>query len=533
VSGFTGTAALVRLALRRDRVMLPAWTAVFVVMAASSAAATMDLYPTVGSRLEASAGLNGTPSLVAMYGKVYDPTSLGALATWKLSGFGAALVSVLAIITVIRHTRGEEENGRLELIGSTVVGRRATLTAALLLALGLNLVLALLTAGSLSAAGLPAAGSLAFGLAWGATGLAFSGVAAMAAQLTQSARSAIGASCALLAATYLLRALGDTASPGGPTWASWLSPIGWEQQTRAFAHERWWVLLLLVVFGTATAGAGYLLAGRRDLGAGLLPDRPGPATAGPRLGSALGLAWRLQRGLFLGWLVGFALMGFVLGGIATNLGSMLNSPQAQEFIRRLGGQEGLTDAFLATELGFTGVFAAAYAVQAAGRLRSEEEGRRAEPLLATGLGRIRWAASHLTVALLGSAALLMASSTAAGVSYALASGEGRQVGRVLVAGLAQVPATWVLAAVVLAVFGWVPRAVVAGWAVLVVFLLIGELGPLLRLNHWVMDLSPFGHTPRLPGTPFHVAPLLWLPLVAVGLLALGLAGTRRRDLASA
>jgi ABC-2 type transport system permease protein len=526
----TGTPALVRLALRRDRIMLPVWIAVFVMIAGSSSAAAGGLYPTPQSRIEAAAGMNATPSLVALYGRIYDTGSLGQLAMWKLSGFGAALVALLAIIVVVRHTRGEEENGRLELVGSAVVGRRAPLTAAMLLALGTNLLLALLTAATLSASGLPTAGSVAFGLAWGATGLAFSGVAAVAAQLSESARSAISLSVALLGVTYVLRAIGDTATPGGPTWASWLSPIGWEQQTRAFAHERWWVLLLLVVFWVVTSAGGFWLAGRRDLGAGILPDRPGPAHAGALLGSPLGLAWRLQRGTFYGWLIAFALLGFVLGNIATNLGSMLDSAQVQDFIRKLGGQTGLTDAFLATELSFCGVFASAYGVQAATRLRVEEEARRAEPLLATAVGRIQWAMSHLVVAFGGTALLLLAGGTTAGISYAVATGDAGQLGRVFLAALVQLPATWVLTGIVAAVFGLAPRAVVAGWAALVAFLLLGELGPLLSLNHWVMDLSPFAHTPRLPGTAFHAAPLVWLLLLAVGLLTAGLVGVRRRDL---
>ena len=39
-------------------------------------------------------------------------------------------------LTVIRNTREEEETGRRELLGSTVMGRHASLTAALLVASG-------------------------------------------------------------------------------------------------------------------------------------------------------------------------------------------------------------------------------------------------------------------------------------------------------------------------------------------------------------------------------------------------------------
>jgi ABC-2 type transport system permease protein len=205
MTGFVGTKALVRLALRRDRLLLPAWIIVFVGMAASSAAASIDLYPTVQSRVMAAASLNNTQSLVALYGRIYDPTSLGGIAMIKMGGIGAIFVAVLAILIVVRHTRAEEETGRLELVGATVVGRSAPLTAALLVALGMNLALAVLTAFGLIAAGLPAEGSFAFGLAWAGVGIAFAAIAGVTAQRPRSARAATGIACAVLGVVYVLR----------------------------------------------------------------------------------------------------------------------------------------------------------------------------------------------------------------------------------------------------------------------------------------------------------------------------------------
>jgi ABC-2 type transport system permease protein len=529
--GLAGTGSLVRLALRRDRVTLPIWIMILVAMAASSASATVGIYPTVGSRVQAASAFNGTPSLVAMYGRVYDPTSLGALAMLKMSALGAALVAVLAVVTVVRHTRAEEEAGRLELLGATVVGRYAALSAALLVAVGGCLALGLVTALALVGTGLPGAGSLALGLAWAGVGTAFAAVAAVAAQLTRGDRAASGIGAATLGLAYLLRAIGDSADPTGPTWLSWLSPVGWGQQIRPFAGERWWALLLLVAFAAVTAAGGYALAARRDLDAGLLPDRPGPASGAAGLRSPLALAWRLHRGALLGWTAGFVLLGAVLGSIASSVGNLLDSPQARELITKLGGQQGLTDAFLAAELGIVGVIAAAYGVQAALRLRAEETALRAEPVLATAVSRTRWAASHLTLALGGSTVLMAGAGLGAGLAHGAHTGElGRQLGRVLAAALLQLPAVWVVTCIVVAIFGLGPRLVTAGWAALVAFLLVGELGPLLKLSRWVLDLSPFGHLPKVPGGPVTVAPLVWLVVVAALLAVAGLLGLRRRDI---
>jgi ABC-2 type transport system permease protein len=400
MSTLVGLPALTRLALRRDRVMLPGWIAVFVLVTATSASATARLYPNVASRTQAATAINGTPSLVALYGKVYDPASLGAVSLIKLVAFGSALVAVLAIVTVVRHTRGEEEQGRLELVGATVVGRFAALTAALVVTTGACVALGVLSAAVLFASGLPAAGSLAFGAAWAGCGIAFAAVAAVAAQLAAGARAAVGISCSVLGASYLVRAVGDSSGATGPRWLSWLSPVGWAQQVRPFAGNRWPILLLTGALAVVGIALARLLAARRDLGAGLLPDRPGPATAGPRLQSALGLAWRLQRATLHGWTVGFIVLGAVFGNIASNLSPLLNSTQGREIVRRLGGQQNLTNAFLAAELSIVGLIASAYGVHAVLRLHGEELDGRAELLLAGTLSRTRWMSSHVALAFL-------------------------------------------------------------------------------------------------------------------------------------
>jgi len=207
----------------------------------------------------------------------------------------------------------------------------------------------------------------------------------------------------------------------------------------------------------------------------------------------------------------------------------LKSPQAQEFITKLGGVTGLRDAFLAVELAFAGVFAAVFGVQATTRLRTEESALRAEPVLATAVGRSAWAWSHLTIALAGAAALLLVVGVSAGLASATQVGDSGQFGRIVVAALVQVPAAWVIIGIVAAGFGLVPRLVVLGWIALVGFMLLGEFGALFELSQVVMDVSPFAHVPRLPGGDFSAGPLLWLTAIAAGLIAIGLAGFRRRD----
>ncbi|MFC4854556.1 ABC transporter permease [Actinophytocola glycyrrhizae] len=527
--GFAGTGTLLRLALRRDRVVASIWILLFVVMAASSSSASQDLYTTLESRVRAANAVNETPAMLALYGRVFDPTSLGAVSLIKLGAMGAALAALVAIFTVVRHTRAEEETGRLELLGAAVVGRYASLTAALLLATGTSLVLALLTGLGLIGTGLPAQGALAFGLSWAGAGIAFAAVAALTAQVTESARTARSLAAAVLAAAYLLRAAGDATGTDTSTWLSWVSPIGWAQQVRPFAGDRWWVLIYLVAFAVLVAAGAYALVARRDHGAGLLAQKPGRPAASPSLSSPLALAVRLQRGGLAGWLVGMAVGGLVLGSIASRIGGFVDTPEARDMIMKLGGERGIVDAFLSAEMGILAVIVSAYGISSAMRLRAEETALRAEPILATRVGRVRWAASHLVVALAGTTLLMAAVGVFGGFAHGAASGDLGETGRVVAAALVQLPAVWVLTGITVLVFGVAPGLVMAGWGALVVFLLLGQMGPLFGLPRWAMDLSPFTHTPKLPGGEFAAAPLVWLTLVAAALVAAGLAAFRRRD----
>jgi ABC-2 type transport system permease protein len=244
------------------------------------------------------------------------------------------------------------------------------------------------------------------------------------------------------------------------------------------------------------------------------------------------LAWRLHRGALLGWLAAFVVVGGVLGAVTNELVSVTDgNEQLATILRQLGGQTAIANAFLSAILGLLGLLSAVFTVQAVLRLRGEETGLRAEPVLATRVGRVPFAAGHLLVAFAGAAVLLAAAGAVAGFAYGLAVGDvGGQLPGVLGGALVQLPAAWVLAGVAMALFGLVPTATAAGWGAVVVCFLIGELGPTLNLPQWLMDVSPFTHVPRLPGGALSGAPIGWLVLVSVVLAAAGLTGFRRRDI---
>ncbi|WP_290050626.1 ABC transporter permease [Amycolatopsis solani] len=524
-----GTWHLTRLALRRDRVVLPVWIVLLSVVPASTVNTFTQFYPTVADRLALQAGANANPSYALLYGPPFDLTTAGGFIAWRMCGFLALLTGLMAVFTVTRHTRAEEDTGRAELLASAVVGRYAALTSALLVAGGASVLIGLVQAGSLTGAGRPAAGSVAFGAAEALAGLVFTAVAAVAVQLAEYSRTANGIGTAVVGAAFLLRGAGD--STVDARWLSWLSPIGWVQQVRAFAGDRWWVLLLPVAFALVVGALGYWLLPRRDVGVGILPPRPGPARAAPGLRSPLALAWRLHRGPLLGWLIGVAVVGAVFGSIASGIGDLVgSSPQAQQIFERLGGSHALTQAFLAAMAGMFAMVASLYGVQAALRMRGEETAIRLEPVLATSVGKLRWAGSHLVFAFFGTASLLLVGGVFMGLANGLRTGDvGGSIGDTLAGMLVQLPAAWVVVALAVAIFGLLPAYSAAAWAVGALALLLSLFGPVVNLPQAVLDVSPFQHPPKLPGQEFAATPIVWLLAVAAVALGAGLAGWKRRD----
>lgn len=344
MNALVGTGALIRLILRRDRLVLLIWIVAMALVVIGVADSLPSTYPTAQARQAFAAETTGNPTEVMMIGPVFD-SSFGGLTAWRVRGWGALGIGLAGLLTIIRHTRTEEESGRRELLGSTVVGRHAPLSAALIVVLGANLLLAALIAGGLIGLGLPISGSIALGLSIAAAGWMLAAVAAVAAQLTQSAGTARSIAGALLGLFYLMRAIGDA---GGLSWLSWLSPFGWTESVRPFADERWWPFALVLGLIVVLVAEAYALSSQRELGAGLLPPRPGPATASPGLRNPLALAWRLHWGTLLAWTVGAAGFGAALGGVAQSASDQLNaSAQLHNLIARMGSNMRPVDGFFA------------------------------------------------------------------------------------------------------------------------------------------------------------------------------------------
>lgn len=524
-----GLGALLRFALRRDRLRLPLWIIGITLAVVGTAASFPSVYPTAEDRLGARLTIDN-PGTTALIGRIYGDTdyTYGIMTGHELTGLIGIAAALMSIFTLVRHTRAEEESGRAELLRSSVVGRHAHPVAAALLVVGANLVLALVLAAGLGSLGIESidwSGSLIFGFAVAATGLVFTGVAAVTSQLTESARTASSSAGLILALAYVLRAIGDVNNET----LSWLSPIGWAQATEAYFADSWAPLGISLIATVVLFGVAAPLNRRRDLGAGVLDTRPGPAAATAWLAGPLGLAWRLSRGTVIGWGIGLVAFGLMYGPVLSEASTFLEDlPIMAEFLPDTEATG--AELFGATVIAVSAILCAVPAVLVALRLRSEETTGRAGPLLATALSRIRWMAASLSLALVVAAVMLALMGLGIGIGAGLSMDDLSWIGTSVTAALAYLPATAVVLGLAALLIGWVPRTAGWTWALIVFAAVVLYFGGILDLPQGLIDVSPYSHVPQQPAQDFHAEPLWWLTGVAVAMMAAGLAGIRRRDI---
>ncbi|MDT5265287.1 MAG: polyether ionophore transport system permease protein, partial [Mycobacterium sp.] len=486
-SPWTGTLHLLRLAVRRDRLRLSVWIAVLVLMMVYSPNTIKLAYPDEAQRW-ARVNLLKTPAGMMLGGPMFggNETELGAMMANELMLTLIIATSILAILTVIRHTRAEEESGAAELVLSSVVGRYARTYASLILIGGVNAILAVTMTVAMAATGFGIVDTAAMCLGITGVAMVFGAVAAVTAQLWRQARTATGAAMAVLALAALIRGVGDVIDNSGSA-LSWFSPIAWAQQMRPFVDLRWWPFALLVALAVGLMALAAVLESRRQYDAGNIPSSGERPNARP-IRNVLSLHLTLQRGQTIGWAVGLFLGGLAFGSMTK---SLLDAAKDNELLARVLAAQG-NDGVYSTMTQFLAAAATAYVVTAVMRVWGDEQSGLGEAVLAGSVSRWRWLFSAVASALIGSAVLMFFAGLGNGLGAGLTLGEPGTIARLTLAGLAFVPAMAVIAGIAaLAVaveHPWI------GWLAVTFVVTSLYLGALLRLPRWLIDLSPVGRT---------------------------------------
>jgi ABC-2 type transport system permease protein len=506
------------------------WSVGLGGLIAVSALAVPPIYDTPEKVAGYARAVGTSPVSYLMSGRQAGIDTIGGIVANEISQVAQLGICLMVMFLVIRHTRAEEESGRAELLRSGVLGRHAATLAGLLYGVSAALLVGLVTTGSMLAAGLDSIGSMTYGVGLTLLGLCHVAVSLVAAQLATSARGALGLAGATITLGYLVRGVGAMQDNA----LVWASPFGWAQRMDAFGAERWWPALLLVALTAALLGLTAWLTAHRDFAGGLLQARPGQQRASRFLGTPVGLALRLQRGLLIGWAIGLTALGLLYGAVIPTIPDLVasNPDIAQVIGASADAERALIDAFLRYIFLFMAVISTGFVVASVLRLRSEEESGRAEVVLATQVRRTSLVGATLLVAGVGALLLSLLMGLGLALGYGLGMGEWDQLADQLGGQLSYLPGVLLVAAVAVAIAGLLPGWSLLAWAAVAFALLQVMLGETLRLPDWIDGISPFWHLPGLPVETFRPLPAVTELVLAAALVLLGLWGYRRRDVAS-
>ncbi len=527
---FKGTFKLLSLILRRERIKLAAWTVGIFALTLSVAFAYPELFPS-SEQQAVMAQLMENPAMVAMFGKPFgietpSPASLFAI---EMNVFMLATTAVMSILMMTRYTRGDEEDGTLELIKSFPVGRIANITAATLYVIFANLLI-----GSLIGLGLALfahssftwSGSFVFGFSLAFSGIVFAGFAALFAQLTENTRTALTFSFSALGFFYILRAFGDVSA----AWLSYLSPLGLLHRTETFVNNFVWPLFVSALIALLLFAFAYALNNRRDVGSGLFKAKNGRSDASGMLKTPLGLSLRLLRTSIITWIVVIFILGVSYGSIFGDLTAFFDSnQQLQDLIpETLGGS--LEAQFLSTVMSVIVVTATLGALMVMVKLSSEEKKGRTLGLYANTLSRSRLFMTYVGVGLGASIVFLFFGILGMYAASSSVMDDAFSFYTVFISGFAFYPAMVTFLGLGALVMGISPLKTWILWLYLTFAFILLYFGNMLDFKEWMLNMSPYEYMPRMPiedARPFTASLIVFLGVI---LGFMGFTFYRKRDL---
>lgn len=528
-SYFNDTGKLVRFILRRERVMSVVWLVMLVFITVIVPPALSSMYE-IGPETQSMAETMKNPAMIAMMGPVYgaDNYNIGAMTSNFMLLFTIIGVAIMNIFFVVRHTRGDEERGRIEVIRSLPVGRLSNLSATMIAAFGINLVLALLSGFALYATGIESldfSGSILYGVAMGVSGLFFAAITSLFAQLSANSRGVVLYSLAFLGIFYMMRAAGDINNEV----IACISPLGLILRTQVYVKNFWWPVFIIILLTIIVTAAAFCLNYNRDMNQGIIPEKPGRRTASAMLGSPLGLALRLQRTTLIGWFIGMFVFGAAYGSIMGDLEAFLKSNELLMQILPTNSGYSVTELFITMLMSILSLTGTIPVLTSMLTLRSEEKRNQSEHILARVVSRTKYMASYFSISLVNSFIMLFAAVFGLWSASAVVMETPINFLPMFKAMMVYLPAVWFMLGITVLLIGALPEKSGLCWAYLGFSFFVIYIGRVMQFPEWVKKLSPFGYIPELPMDTINYTTLAVFSCVSIIMMAAGFFFYKKRD----
>ena len=534
---FLNTSTLVKFTLRRERLNLFIWIICIALLSVAVAAAFPNLFSSEYER-QHMAEMMQSPAMVAMLGPAYgaDNYTSGAMMSNMMLLFTVIGVAIMNIFLVVKHTRRDEEEGRVEVVRSLPVGRISNLASTIIVSVIANWLITLVVGfglASLRIESMDLHGSLLYGAVLGVSGMFFASITAIFAQLTSTSRGALGYSFTFLGLSYLIQAGGASQEI-----LTYISPLGFVLKTQAYVSNYWWPLLVLKLVIFVILIIAFILNEVRDLGEGMIHAKPGRKNASIFLKGTFGLSVRLVRNIFIGWIIGLMLLGMSYGSVMGDLESFMSTNDFfQQMLDATQGPE-LVEQFVTMIISIMAIVATVPVLIVLLKVRSEEKKGRNEIVLSKKVSKTKLLGGYFALSIIGSVVMLFSVVFGLWVaSYAaMQNADPITFIQIIKSGAVYLPAMWVMIGIAMMLIAYFPRrtSVIWGYLGLSFFLtyLLRIMAAYLNLPEWLPRITPFGNVPQIPTQEMNWTNIVVLTCIAAVTICVGFIQYKKRDFVS-
>lgn len=526
MKSFTGTIRLFLFTLRRERVHGIVWLLSLMFTTVSVALTFEHLYDTE-TEIEALKQIILNPAITAMVGQPYgiNHYATDTMMAHQMLLFTMIAVAIMNILLVARHTRADEQSGRLEHIIALPVGRIAGTLALTLYVIIINLFVTVSNALSLMAIGLEGVGSFSYGLALGTTGVFFASITALFAQFTSTSQATTGLSLFVLIGSYMLRAIGDMEAE----ILSKFSPFGLLLMSEVYVNNYLSPFFILLGIAVLLLVIVFFLQANREIGEGLIQVRSRKVRQ-KSLSNTFQFVLRLQLSLIIAWAIGLYVLGASYGSMLGDMETFLEGLSMIEKMLPDDGDGTLTEQFLGMLMSVMALIGVVPSIIIVQRLYAEEDKNQMEILLTTGTSRIKVMSHYLLVAFITSIVMLVMTVIGLYSVSIFVMDEAIPFQIYLEYSLGYLLAIWVTISLATFLIGIAPKWRNVIWIYIVYSFVVIYLGDLLELPNWLKKLTSYGYTISFPLDSSDWLTFLGLIIVSCAFIVLGIKAYQSRDL---
>lgn len=503
----------------------------------SSALGFAKAYPTEMSRKLVAATFESNAGLIALLGKPENLATIAGFTAWRSLGALTLIVGIWALFLSTRLFRGDEEQGRLELL---LTGKSSLVNATKQLFLAMCTIFvapfAIITIAASVLNGsqsydwrLQSVAFLAFVLI--TTALLFASIGMLASQITATRAAALKAAAAIFGISFMLRALGDISS--NASWLTSISPLGWLGHLHPLSNTN--AIWLMPIFATISLCVclSLFIASKRDYGASIVPDKDTTEPKYKLLNSGAGLLLRLHKNGAWLWALSLGVANFMFGTFLSSASTALSESNGlQGSFNKVAKSSTVNFAELFAGVIFT-IMMLLLLIMVAGQINSfrEEESRGyLDNLLVRQASRI--GLSITKTGLIVVSVAISAGAIAAGMYFGARSQHVQlDAWNMVGAGINLLAMPLLFLGIGFLLFGFLPRLMSAILYTIISWTFVIEIvGSVANLNHWLLDTSLLHHLALAPAADVRWSVFWAYIILGIILALLGIWRFTKRDI---